>query len=150
MGVDLPRFNPSIRFIECPYTGEKLATVRALRPDVAVIHAQRADREGNVLIEGIIGVQKECVFAARRAIVTVEEVVDELVPRFANAVILPHWTIDAVAVAPRGAYPSYAQGYYNRSNAFYQEWDRISRDREGFRRWMEENVLAKSAYSSLS
>ncbi len=141
MGVDLPKVNPAIRFIRCPYTSERLATVPALRPQVAIIHAQRADREGNILMEGIVGVQKECVYAARRAIVTVEEVVDELRPGGPNAVILPSWTVDAVALAPRGAYPSYAHGYYARSNAFYKEWDAISRSRERFHDWMRAHVV---------
>lgn len=140
-GVDLPKVNSSIRFIECPYTGEKLATVPALRPDVAVIHAQKADYEGNVLIEGIVGIQKECVFAARHSLVTVEEVVEELLPGSVNAVILPSWTVTAIAVAPNGAFPSYVQGYYPRSNAFYKKWDTISRERDSFQHWMQHNIL---------
>jgi glutaconate CoA-transferase subunit A len=115
--------------------------VPALRPDVTVIHAQRADREGNVLIEGIIGVQKEAVLAARRAFATVEEIVEDFGPRSTNAVILPAWTLAAVAVAPGGAAPSYAHGYYARDNAFYIEWDRISRRRDSFLAWMQKNVL---------
>jgi glutaconate CoA-transferase subunit A len=142
-GVDLPQVNSTIRSVACPYTGEVLATVPAIRPDAAVIHALRADSAGNVLIEGIIGVQKEAVLAARRSLVTVEEVVDELRPRSANAVVLPHWTITAIAVVPGGAYPSYAHGYYRRANAFYKKWDRISRERETFLAWMTENVLRK-------
>ena len=119
--------NARIRTIACPFTGEELAAVPAIRPDVTIIHAQRADRAGNVAVEGILGVQKEAVFAARRAIVTVEEVVPVL-RTHPNACVLPHWTIAAVSVAPRGACPSYAHGYYSRDNAFYQQWDRISRD----------------------
>src|SRR6516162_2932982 len=113
-GTDLVRINPKIKFIECPFTGEQLACIPALRPDVAIIHAQKADREGNVLLEGIIGVQKEAVLAARRAIVTVEEVVETLRGGHPNACILPHWTISAIAVVPGGALPSYAHGYYSR------------------------------------
>jgi len=143
-GVDLPKVNPNIRSVTCPYTGEVLATVPALRPDVAIIHALRADRVGNVLLEGIVGVQKEAVLAARRAIVTVEEQVDDFGPRSSNAVILPAWTISAIAVVPGGAFPSYAHGYYKRGNAFYKAWDEIARDRDTFRTWMEANVLAKS------
>ena len=143
-GSDLPAVNRDIRFVTCPFTGEELACVPALRPDVTIIHAQRADREGNVMIEGIVGVQKEAVLAARRSVVTVEEVVEDFGPRSANAVILPAWALGAVAVAPRGASPSYAHGYYPRDNAFYMAWDEISRDREGFRTWMEENVLGES------
>jgi glutaconate CoA-transferase subunit A len=143
-GVDLPKVNPNIRSVTCPYTGEVLATVPALRPDVAIIHALRADRDGNVLLEGIVGVQKEAVLAARRAIVTVEEQVDDFGPRSSNAVILPAWTVSAIAVVPGGAFPSYAHGYYKRGNAFYKAWDEIARDRDTFRPWMEENVIAKT------
>ncbi|HKY21367.1 MAG TPA: CoA-transferase [Vicinamibacterales bacterium] len=141
LGVDLPKVNPKIRSIRCPYTGEELATVPALRPDVTVIHAQQADRDGNVLIEGIVGVQKQAVLAATRSIVTVEEVVDQLKSTGFNSTILPSWTVSALVVAPRGAYPSYAQGYYRRDNAFYQAWDEISRSRSSFTDWMEKNVL---------
>lgn len=143
LGADLPKVNPTIRHIDCPYTGERLATVPAIRPDVAIVHALKADREGNVLIEGILGVQKEAVLAAKRAIVTVEEVVDDFGPRSANAVILPSWTVAAIAVVPGGAFPSYAHGYYRRDNAFYIAWDAIARDRDSFLAWMKENVLAK-------
>jgi glutaconate CoA-transferase subunit A len=143
-GVDLPKVNPNIRSVTCPYTGEVLATVPALRPDVAIIHALRADRDGNVLLEGIVGVQKEAVLAARRSIVTVEEVVDAFGPRSPNAVILPAWTVSAVAVVPGGAYPSYAHGYYKRGNAFYKAWDDIARDRETFLQWMQTNVLDRT------
>ena len=142
-GADLPKVNPIIRSVTCPYTGEVLATVPAIRPDVAVIHALRADRAGNVLLEGIVGVQKEAVLAAKRAVVTVEEIVEDFGPRSANAVILPHWTISAVAIVPGGAYPSYAHGYYKRANGFYKAWDAIARERDTFLAWMDENVLGK-------
>ncbi len=135
VGSDLPRVNPRIRFIACPFTGESLAVVPAITPDVTVIHAQRADRAGNVLIAGIIGVQKEAVLAARRSIVTVEEVVEDLGTTGTNATVLPSWTVDAVAVVPGGARPSYAHGYYQRDNAFYTGWDAISRDRTRFLTW---------------
>jgi glutaconate CoA-transferase subunit A len=141
IGVDLPKVNPSIRSITCPYTGERLATVPAIRPDVAIIHGLRADRAGNVLLEGIVGVQKQVVLAATRSIVTVEEMVDDFGPRNSNAVILPSWTMSAVVVAPGGAHPSYAHGYYKRDNAYYKKWDEISRDRDGFLAWMKANVL---------
>ncbi len=144
-GVDLVKVNPVIRSVTCPYTGEVLATVPSIRPDVAMIHAQRADRDGNVMLEGIVGVQKEAVLAARRAIVTVEEIVDGFGPRSPNAVILPAWTITAVAHVPGGAYPSYAHGYYSRANSFYLAWDEISRERDTFLAWMGENVLTKDA-----
>jgi glutaconate CoA-transferase subunit A len=143
IGVDLPKVNPTIRTITCPYTGEQLATVPAIRPDVAVIHALRADRDGNVLLEGIVGVQKQAVLAAKRSIATVEEIVDDFGSRSANAVILPSWTVTAVAVAPGGAHPSYAHGYYKRDNAYYRKWDAISRDRDSFLAWMKANVLAQ-------
>src|SRR5438128_4535013 len=129
IGVDLPKVNPNIRHVTCPFTGDVLAAVPALRPDVAVIHAQKADREGNVLLEGIVGVQKEAVLAARRSIVTVEEVVEDFGPRSPKAVILPAWTVSAIAHVPGGAYPSYAHGYYKRANAFYKAWDAIARER---------------------
>lgn len=140
-GSDLPRYNPNIRSITCPFTGEQLAAVPAIRPDLAIIHAQRADRAGNVLIEGIVGVQKEVVLAARHAIVTVEEIVDDLRAPSPNSVVLPSWTVSAVVAVPGGARPSYAHGYYRRDNAFYTAWDALSRDRERFLRWMEEHVL---------
>jgi glutaconate CoA-transferase, subunit A len=143
IGGDLRRVNSTIRSVTCPYTGEELATVPAIRPDVAVIHALRADRKGNVLLEGIVGVQKEAVLAARRSVVTVEEVVEELGPRSPNSVILPGWTVTSIAVVPGGAFPSYAHGYYARDNAFYLAWDDIARDRQAFTAWMEDNVLSR-------
>jgi glutaconate CoA-transferase subunit A len=141
VGGDLPKVNANIKYIQCPFTGETLASVPAHRPDVAVIHAQKADRAGNVLIDGIVGVQKEAVLSAKRAIVTVEEIVDDLGPRSFNAVVLPSWTVAAIAEVPGGAYPSYAQGYYTRDNAFYKEWDTIARDRDSFLAWMQKNVM---------
>jgi len=144
-GSDLARVNPNIRFVDCPFTGERLAAVPALRPDVTIVHAQKADREGNVLLEGIVGVQKEAILAATRSLVTVEEVVDALPRRSLNAVVLPSWTITAIAVAPGGARPSYAHGYYDRDNAFYLEWDAISRDREAFQAWIAAHVTGVSA-----
>ena len=144
-GVELTRVNPAIRSVTCPYTGEVLATVPAIRPDVTVIHALRADRDGNVLLEGIVGVQKEAVLAAKRSVVTVEEIVDDFGERNRNAVILPAWTVSTIAVVPGGAFPSYAQGYYRRANAFYKAWDAIAKERDTFTAWMKENVLAKDA-----
>ena len=125
-----------IAAIECPFTGEELTAVHAHRPDVGIVHAQRADRRGNVQLWGILGVQKEVVLASARTIVTVEEVVEELEP-VPGAIVLPAWVIDAVCEAPRGAHPSYAHGYYDRDNDFYVRWDAISRDRDTFRAWME-------------
>jgi glutaconate CoA-transferase subunit A len=130
--------------IACPFTGEVLNAVPALRPDVGIVHAQRADRRGNVQLWGIVGIQKEVVLASERSLVTVEEIVDELEPR-PGAVVIPAWAITAVAEAPRGAHPSYAHSYYDRDNAFYRAWDAISRDREAFRGWMAEHVQWSTA-----
>jgi glutaconate CoA-transferase subunit A len=139
-GSDLPKYNDQIAFIQCPFTGERLAAVRAVRPDVTVIHAQKADRKGNVLLWGILGVQKEAALAAQRCIVTVEEVVDDLnAPP--NATILPSWVVTAVCAVPGGATPSYAQGYYDRDNRFYQAWDTVSRDRERFTAWLQRYIF---------
>jgi glutaconate CoA-transferase subunit A len=130
-----------VAFVDCPFTGERLSAVRAVRPDVTVIHAQRADRDGNVQLWGLSGVQKEAVLAAHRAVATVEEVVSELDPR-PNGVVLPAWTVDAICVVPGGAHPSYAAGYSTRDNAFYAAWDAISRDRDDFLAWMREHVMS--------
>ncbi|MBA3243975.1 MAG: CoA transferase subunit A [Actinobacteria bacterium] len=140
-GSDLVGETDSIRSIVCPFTGESLAAVSALNPDVAVIHAQQADASGNVQLWGICGVQKEAVLAARRTLVTVEELVERLEPR-PGAVVLPAWAIDYVSVVRNGAHPSYAHGYSERDNDFYLAWDAISRDRTTFQEWMEANVLA--------
>lgn len=140
LGTDLATANPRVRHVDCPFTGERLAAVPALNPDVTILHAQRADRRGNVAIHGIVGAQREAAFAARRLVVTVEEVVEALPPAM-NGIVLPHWLVSAVAHCPGGAYPSYAQGRYGRDNGFYQRWDAIARDRAGFRAWMERHVL---------
>src|SRR5690554_6312971 len=142
IGSDLPKVNDQIKFIECPFTGERLAAVPSVRPDVAVIHAQRADRKGNVLVEGIVGVQKEVALAAKRTLVTVEEVVDDL-GASVNACVIPSWVIDVIAEAPQGAKPSYALGYYERDNSFYKQWDAIARDRDAFQQWLQDNVFAQ-------
>ena len=141
VGTDMPRVNPEIREITCPFTGQTLVAVPAINPDVSCIRALKADRKGNVLIEGIVGVQKEAVLAAGAAVVTVEEIVDSL-DAHPNALVLPHWTVDAIAHVPGGAHPSYAHGYYARDNAAYIAWDRIATDRDSFLAWMEEHVLA--------
>jgi glutaconate CoA-transferase subunit A len=143
-GAELARVNPNVKSIECPFTGERLAAVPAIRPDVSFIHAQKADRKGNVLVEGIVGIQKEAVLAARRAVATVEEVVDDFDDLHPNLTILPHWTLTSIAVVPGGSHPSYTHGYYERDNPAYLEWDEIAADRERFRAWMETNVLAAS------
>ncbi len=139
-GSDFARVNDRIRSITCPFTGEVLTATPAVRPDVTVIHAQKADWKGNVLLWGILGVQKEAALAAKRVIVTVEERVERL-DAAPNACILPGWVVTAVCEAPRGATPSYAHGYYERDNGFYRAWDRISRDRDIFNAWMEKHIL---------
>ena len=143
-GTDLPEHNDDVAFIDCPFTGEKLTAVRAINPDVTIIHAQQADRQGNVQLWGLSGVQKEAVLAAKHAIVTVEEIVDELTPR-PRAIVLPAWVLDAVCHVPNGSWPSYAADFSVRDNGFYEEWDGISRDRDRFRQWMDDNVLNVSA-----
>ena len=140
LGTDLPKYNPTVKFIDCPFTGERLAAVPAIRPDVSVIHAQKADRRGNVLMWGVVGIQKEAILSARRSIVTVEEIVDRL-DAPPNAVVLPSWVIGAVAEVKGGAFPSYAQGYYRRNNTFYKRWDPISRERDTFTAWIERHIL---------
>ncbi len=143
-GTSLPGHTAGVAEITCPFTGERLTAVSALRPDVAVIHAQRADRSGNVQYWGITGVQKECVLAASRSVITVEEIVDELDPR-PGAVVLPSWVVSYVAVVPDGAHPSYALGYSARDNDFYLAWDAISRDRATFGSWLDEHVYATAS-----
>jgi glutaconate CoA-transferase subunit A len=140
LGSDLPNYNPQIKFIDCPFTGERLAAIPAIRPDVTIVHAQKADHRGNVLMWGVVGVQKEAVLAAKRAIVTVEEIVTSLnAPP--NAVVLPSWVVTAVCEVKGGAFPSYAQGYYSRNNAFYKAWDAMARERDGFQDWIERYVF---------
>jgi glutaconate CoA-transferase, subunit A len=138
--TDLAGCTPNVVSIQCPFTGEKLAAVRAVNPDVTIVHAQRADIKGNVQLWGIAGIQKEAVLAAGKVIVTVEEICERLEP-MPNAIILPSWVISAVVHAPGGARPSYAHGYYARDNEFYRTWDSISRDRNRFMEWMAQNVL---------
>jgi glutaconate CoA-transferase, subunit A len=139
LGTDLAA-HTRVEPVTCPFTGEQLVAVPALAPDVAIVHAQEADRAGNVQLWGIPGVQKEAVLAAQRSLVTVERIVDELTP-VPGGVVVPGWAIDAVAEAPGGSQPSYTHGITERDNAFYREWDAISRDRERFAAWMEEHVL---------
>jgi glutaconate CoA-transferase, subunit A len=141
MGTDLPAANPMIRQVTCPYTGEVLAAVPALNPDVTVIHAQRADAGGNTQIWGLLGVQKEAAFASKRVIVVVEELVDESQVRAdPNRTLIPGLIVDAVVVEPWGAHPSYAQGYYDRDNDFYIGWEAISRSPEALERYLEKFV----------
>jgi glutaconate CoA-transferase, subunit A len=147
VGTDLPRANDGIRSVTCPYTGEVLATVPALRPDVTILHAQRADATGNVLLRGIVGAQKEAALAADVLLVTVEEIVADLEAPM-NAIVLPHWVVTAVACVPGGAWPSYAQGHYARDNAFYQAWDDVARDRDSFARWIERHVTGTADHAA--
>ncbi len=142
---DLRRHTKEVASIACPFTGAEVAAVRAINPDIALIHAQQADCAGNVLLWGVTGIQKEAVLAAKRSIVTVEEMVEELPTPPGNGIILPHWVVTAVVRAPGGARPSYAHGYYKRDDSFYREWDSIARKRETFQCWMEQNVLGRQA-----
>lgn len=146
VGSDLPKHNPRIKSLQCPFTGELLVATPAINPDVTIIHAQKADRKGNVLIYGIIGVQKEAALAAKHVIVTVEEIVDDLQAP-PNACVLPSWVVSCVCHVPGGAHPSYAHGYYKRDNAFYMAWDAISRERERFLEWMNTHILSTSDFS---
>lgn len=140
-GTDIPKVNPLIKSVDCPYTGETLATVPALRPDVTIVHAQRADMGGNTQVWGLMGVQKEAAFASKRVIVVVEELVDESVIRQdPNRTLIPGLQVDAVVVEPWGAHPSYAQGYYDRDNDFYVAWDKIAREEASFKKYLDEFV----------
>jgi len=139
--TDIPKSNPRIKSVACPYTGETLATVPALRPDVTVVHAQRADAGGNTQVWGLMGVQKEAAFASKKVIVVVEELLDESVIRQdPNRTLIPGLQVDAVVVEPWGAHPSYAQGYYDRDNDFYVAWDKIARDEATFNKYLDEYV----------
>ncbi|MGH3517801.1 MAG: CoA transferase subunit A [Haloechinothrix sp.] len=146
IGTDLPKVTSTIKQITCPFTGEQLTAVPAINPDVSIIHAQRADRAGNVQMWGLVGVQKEAVLAATRSLVTVEEIVDELEP-VPGAIVLPSWAVTRVAEVPGGAHPSYAQGYSERDNTYYADWDAISRDREAFEQWLAEVKKQKAVLS---
>jgi len=142
-GSDLPKVNPQIRSITCPYTGEELNTVPALHPEVAIIHAQRADADGNAQIWGLLGVQKEAAFAAKRVIIVVEELVDESMIRSdPNRTVIPGMIVDAVVVEPFGAHPSFAQGYYDRDNTFYLAWNDISKDEQRLQAYLDEWIFA--------
>jgi glutaconate CoA-transferase subunit A len=146
IGTDLPKHTDTIKTIECPFTGETLAAVPALNPDVGIIHAQRADRHGNVQIWGLLGVQKEAVLASKRSIVTVEEIVDEL-PQVAGAIVLPSWVVGAVCHVPGGAHPSFAQGFSTRDNDFYKAWDAISKDRDAFMAWVDKHIMGTADFA---
>jgi len=140
-GTDIPASNPRILQVTCPFTGEKLAAVPALNPDVTIVHAQRADAEGNAQIWGLLGVQKEAAFASKRVIVVVEELVETSVVRAdPNRTLIPGMIVDAVVVEPWGAHPSYSQGHYDRDNEFYLAWENVSRDEKSLRRYLDEFV----------
>jgi glutaconate CoA-transferase subunit A len=146
LGADQPRVNPRIQFMESPYGDGPVAVVPPLKPDVAIIHAQRADGLGNTQIWGLLGVQKEVAFAADRVIIVVEEIVDEgdaeigVIRSDPNRTIIPGLLVDAVVHEPHGAHPSYAQGYYDRDNQFYLEWDQLSRNETTTQAWLDEWV----------
>jgi glutaconate CoA-transferase subunit A len=136
-GTSLPEHTDTIKTITCPFTGEQLTAVPALDLDVGIIHAQQADKQGNVQLWGQVGVQKETVLGAKRSLVTVEEIVDELQPK-PNSVVLPRWVVSRVVLVPGGAKPSYAQDYYDRDNQAYRDWDAVSKDSDKFAAWLEE------------
>jgi glutaconate CoA-transferase, subunit A len=141
MGTDIPGANPLIKTVTCPFTGEVLAAVPALRPDVTIVHAQRADRSGNAQVWGLLGVQKEAAFASKRVIVVAEELVDESVIRAdPNRTLLPGSIVSAVVIEPWGAHPSYAQGHYDRDNDFYVKWDEIARTEESLKAYLDAYV----------
>ena len=146
-GTDLPAHTSNVTTIICPFTGETVTAVAALNPDVTVIHAQQADRAGNIQMWGLLGVQKEAVLAAKASIVTVEEVVDELVLR-PGGVIIPAMVVSAVAEVPRGAWPSYAHDYYDRDNEAYRQWSAVSKDRKSFAAWLESSGFSPQLHAS--
>jgi glutaconate CoA-transferase, subunit A len=145
IGTDLVGRTATIKTITCPFTGEELTAVPALRPDVSVVHAQRADHRGNVQIWGLVGIQKEAILAAKASIVTVEEIVDEL-PPMPGAVVIPTWVVSAVCHVPNGAHPSFAMGFSERDNDFYRAWDDISKQRDTFSDWINRHIVATANY----
>lgn len=147
LGTDLWQ-HTNVATIESPFDGEEVTAVPALNPDVAVIHAQQADRHGNVGLWGITGVQREVALASRTVIVTVEEIVGQLDLPGPNSAVLPSWTVDAIAEVPRGSHPSYSMGYTVRDNSFYTQWDVISRDRDLFARWMKDFVTGPDDFGA--
>lgn len=146
VGTDLPTRTSTITPIACPFTGEQLTAVPALTPDVTVVHAQRADTDGNVQICGLVGIQKEALLAARATIVTVEEIVDHLPPT-PGAIVIPGWALDAVCHVPDGAHPSFAMGYSDRDNAFYRAWDDIAKSRDAFGGWIDRHILSTADFA---
>jgi glutaconate CoA-transferase, subunit A len=146
VGTDLPTHTATITPIVCPFTGEQLTAVPALTPDVTVVHAQRADADGNVQICGLVGIQKEALLSAKATIVTVEQIVDELPPT-PGAIVIPGWALDAVCHVPDGAHPSFAMGYSDRDNAFYRAWDDIAKSRDGFTEWINRHILSTADFA---
>lgn len=142
---DLQQHSP-IATVTCPFSGEQVLASPAVNPDVTIIHAQQADARGNVLIRGILGVQREIALAAEKLLVTVEEVVEEL-PSEPNDCVLPHWVVSAVCRVPQGAYPSYAHGFYGRDNDFYRGWTAISKSRERFQEWIDRHVTSTNNHT---
>ncbi len=142
-GSDIPQANPRIKFIDNPYGGDQIAVVPPIQPDVAFIHAQRADAQGNTQLWGLLGMQKEVAFAAKKVVIVVEEIVDETVIRHdPNRTLIPGLVVDAVVCEPYGAHPSYVQGYYDRDNRVYLAWDKISRDQAQTEAWLDEWVYS--------
>ena len=146
-GTDLLAQTETLAPITCPFTGEELTAVPAINPDVTIIHAQQADRAGNVMLWGIVGIQKEALLAAGRALVTVEEIVERLEPR-PGAIVIPSWAVSHVAEVPGGAHPSYAQGYSTRDNDYYRSWDAVAADRSRFTAWLDEHVHGRVEVTS--
>jgi glutaconate CoA-transferase subunit A len=146
VGTDLPTRTTTIKPIVCPFTGEQLTAVPALTPDVTVVHAQRADHDGNVQICGLVGIQKEALLAAKATIVTVEQIVDDLPPT-PGAIVVPGWALDAVCLVPDGAHPSFAMGYSDRDNAFYRAWDDIAKSRDAFTEWINRHILSTADFA---
>jgi len=144
-GSSLPRKNKKIKSVKCPYTGQRMSTVPALNPDVAIIHVQRVDRDGNAQIWGLMGVQKEAAFASERTIVVAEELVgSEVIRSDPNRTIIPGLIVDAVVIEPFGAHPSYVQGYYDRDNQFYVDWYNVSKDQKRLENYISEWILGIS------
>jgi len=141
LGSDLFHNTSGVKKINSPFNNEVLTAVAAINPDVTIIHAQQSDKLGNIMMWGITGVAKEAVFAAKKVIVTVEEIVDRFSPKF-NSIIIPNTQINAIALEPKGAWPSYASGYYERDNSAYIAWDEIAKDRESFLKWLELKVMS--------
>ncbi len=142
LGADIAEVNPNICFVDDPYRKGRVAVVPALNPDVAIIHAQRCDRQGNTQLWGLIGMQKEVAFAAKHVIVVVEEIVlEDVIRSDPNRTLIPHIVVDSVVHQPYGAHPSYVQGYYDRDNKRYLAWEKISRDQVAAEAWLEDWIF---------